>query len=167
MMSADKLDTGYHIPYAGIPTFLDRKKLVGTYSILSAYRNCPHQMGRRYVVKDLGAYVETPEAAWGNMVHTAMEQRIQVGKPLPVIMQGWEPLAAPLASHQNVKCELKLGVTKELAVDPGEKVFPCYAYADYDHQDRYADDHDAVNRVDLVPEQNKVENGYQGAAGNA
>ena len=97
-----------------VPTFLDRKKLVGTYSILNSYRNCPHQMGRRYVVKDLGPYVETPEIAWGNKVHLAMEQRVQGGKPLPVEMQGWEVFAAPLAAHEaGVRCELKLGVTQD------------------------------------------------------
>jgi hypothetical protein len=34
----------------GVPPFLDRTRLVGTYSIINTYKNCAHQMARRYVI---------------------------------------------------------------------------------------------------------------------
>jgi hypothetical protein len=106
----------------GIPDFLLRKNwingmppaihkpLVGTYSILNAYKNCPEQMQRRYIAKDLGPFVETPEMAWGNKVHAAFEHRVGAKKPLPVEMQQWEQFAVPFDAHKVV-VEQKLAVT--------------------------------------------------------
>lgn len=107
------------------------KTLVGTFTILDTYRKCPEQMAHRYVLKDLGLFVETPEMAWGNMVHSAFEHRVgakkplpaEVNKPLPIgpdgiarfekfNMQQWEPFAAPF-DVLPVKVEQKLGVTAE------------------------------------------------------
>ena len=50
--------------------------------------------------------------AWGNKVHTAFEQRIAWGKPLPLDMAQWEPFATPL-DGRSVKVEQKLGLTAE------------------------------------------------------
>jgi len=94
-----------------IPAFLDRRKIVYTYTMLSAYKNCGHQMFRRYVKKDI-PYVETPEMKWGKDVHTAFEHRVGSGKPLPTIMQQWESFAAPFDSRGAVT-EQKLGFTHE------------------------------------------------------
>jgi hypothetical protein len=85
--------------------------LIGTYTILNAYRNCPHQMYRRYIAKDLGAFVETPEMQWGTRVHKAFEQRIAGKKPLPTDMQQWENFAVAFDAH-HVLVEQQLGITK-------------------------------------------------------
>ena len=98
-----------------IPNFLDRrpaKPLVYTFSILNAYLNCPEQMQRRYIAKDLGPYVETPEIAFGDKVHTAFEHRVGAGKPLPAEMEVWEQFAAPFDGQQPL-VEQKLAMRKD------------------------------------------------------
>ena len=87
------------------------KPLTGTFTILNAYKNCPHQMSRRYITKDLGAFVETPEMKFGNDVHTAFEHRLASKRPLPVSMAEWEEFAKPFDAHA-VMVEQKLGITR-------------------------------------------------------
>ena len=94
-----------------IPPFLDRRPFVGTFSILSAYKNCPHQMSRRYVVRDQ-PYVETPEMKWGNEVHSAFEYRVGSQKPLPEAMLQWEHFAKPFDGLMPL-VEQKLGINAE------------------------------------------------------
>jgi hypothetical protein len=101
----------------GIPEFLTRKKqvpstrLIGTYTILQGYKNCPHAMMQRYIKKDQ-PYVESPAMAWGNKVHSAFEFRISAKKPLPADMTQWEGFAVPF-DGRRVLVEQKLGVTSE------------------------------------------------------
>lgn len=92
-----------------IPKFLDRRPLIGTFTILSSYRNCPHQMSRRYIVKDQ-PYVETPQMKFGNDVHSAFEYRLASGKPLPDTMREWEKFATPFDGRMP-QVEQKLGIT--------------------------------------------------------
>ena len=92
-----------------IPANLDRRPFVGTYSILSSYKNCGHAMFRRYIKKDQ-PYVESPEMAWGNEVHSAFELRVSGGKPLPQTMAQWEVFARPF-DGQPAKVEQKLGIS--------------------------------------------------------
>ncbi len=95
-----------------IPPFLDRVKLVHTFTNLNTYDStCPHQFYRRYIVKDI-PYVETDAMRHGNAVHKAMELRIGNKMPLPPEFAHWEPFAEPF-DGRNAKCELKLGMTKE------------------------------------------------------
>jgi hypothetical protein len=94
-----------------IPAFLDRRPLIGTYTMLAAYANCEHAMYRRYIKKDQ-PYVESPEMAFGNMVHSAMEHRVGSKKPLPADMRQWEGLAASFDGYPAV-CEQKLGLTEK------------------------------------------------------
>jgi hypothetical protein len=94
-----------------IPPFLDRRKLVYTFTILSAYKNCGHQMFRRYLKKDI-PYVESPEMKWGKDVHSAFEHRVGSGKPLPTTMDQWEQFAKPFDGRKAIT-EQKLGITKE------------------------------------------------------
>jgi PD-(D/E)XK nuclease superfamily len=94
-----------------IPPFLDRRKLVYTYTMLSAYKNCGHQMYRRYVKKDI-PYAETEAMRWGKEIHTAFEHRVGAGKSLPVTMQQWEEFAKPY-DGRNAVTEQKLGITKQ------------------------------------------------------
>jgi hypothetical protein len=93
-----------------IPAFLDRRKLVYTFTNLQAYRNCAHAMYRRYLKKDI-PYVETPEMKWGNDVHSAFEHRISSNRPLPITMQQWEKFATPYDGRAAI-AEQKLGITK-------------------------------------------------------
>jgi hypothetical protein len=101
-----------------IPDFLQVKnrskpmRFVGSFTSLNVYRNCPEQMHRRYIKKDLGVFVKTPEMEWGDKVHEAFEKRIGAKKPLPVEMQQWEGFAVPFDAHE-VLCEQKLGITSE------------------------------------------------------
>src|SRR5580692_1273233 len=95
---------------AGSPVAQFAKPLVYSYSLLNQFNICPYQCFRRYVKKDI-PYSETPEMAWGNKVHSAMEYRVG-GKPLPAEMQQWEPLVAPIAARGG-KAEMKMGVTRE------------------------------------------------------
>lgn len=95
-----------------IPVFLNRTKLVGTYTMLSCYASiCPYQAYRRYVVKDI-KFVPTAASEWGNEVHTAFEHRVAGGKPLPVTMAQWEPFAAPF-DGRDAKVEQKIGLTEQ------------------------------------------------------
>lgn len=92
-----------------IPRFLDRTKLVYTFTNLNCYVEvCPHQFYRRYLVKDI-PFVKTEAMRRGNAVHLAMEKRVRGGVPLPVDMQRWESLVAPVASY-GAQVELKLGI---------------------------------------------------------
>jgi len=92
-----------------IPAFLDRTRLIYTYTNLNTFDNvCPHQFYRRYIVKDI-PYVETDAMRWGNQVHTAFEHRLAGGKPLPVEMQQWEHFAEPF-DNRTVKVEIKLAI---------------------------------------------------------
>lgn len=94
-----------------IPPFLDRRPFVGTFTILSSYKNCGHQMFRRYVAKDQ-PYVETPEMKFGNEVHSAFEYRVGSQKPLPETMKDWEKFAAPFDGLMPL-VEQKLGINAE------------------------------------------------------
>jgi len=98
-----------------IPKELDRRKgradFVWSYTALNLYENiCPYQFFRRYINKDI-KFVESAASKWGNEVHSAFEYRIG-GKPLPVSMQHWEPLVAPL-DGRGVTPEMKVGITME------------------------------------------------------
>lgn len=94
-----------------IPANLDRRPFIGTFTILSTYGNCPHQMFRRYIAKDQ-PYVETPEMAWGNAVHSAFEHRVGGHKPLPFNMQDWEEFAQPF-DNKGAVVEQKLGINAQ------------------------------------------------------
>jgi hypothetical protein len=95
-----------------IPAFLDRRPFVGTYSNLHTFRDvCEEQFQRRYIKKDQ-PYVESPEMAWGNAVHTAFENRVGKGKVLPDDMRQWEHFAQPFDKFK-VLCEQKWGMNEQ------------------------------------------------------
>lgn len=76
-------------------TFLDRRPLVWSYSMLHTFRDiCAHQAEARYVTKSI-KFQETEATRWGNEVHAAFELRVGGGKPLPPEMQQWEKFAKP------------------------------------------------------------------------
>lgn len=96
-------------PAVAVPPSPQSQRLIGTYTILNTYKNCPEQMRRRYITKNLGAFVETKEMKWGTDVHAAFEHRVGAKKPLPADMQQWEQFAAPFDAHKVVT-EQKLAV---------------------------------------------------------
>ena len=85
---------------------------VASYSFLNTWAICPHQAARKYIVKDLPREPETPEMAWGNAVHEAMEKRLRDKTPLPQSMASYEYWAAPLDALK-IEPEQKLGMTVE------------------------------------------------------
>lgn len=94
-----------------IPAFLDRTKLVHSYTSLHTYDDvCPHQYYHRYILKDL-PFEKTAAMDYGNKVHEAMELRVGAKKPLHPDFAHWEPFATPFDSIPEVKCEQKLGIT--------------------------------------------------------
>jgi hypothetical protein len=99
-----------------IPAFLDRTKLVYSYTNLNCYENvCPHQFRHRYILKTT-RFVETEAMKHGTRVHEAMEDRIARKKPLPPDFLHWEPYARPFdafydSGKQALCAELKLGIT--------------------------------------------------------
>lgn len=86
---------------------------VGTYSFYNAFENCPHKAFHIYVAKSV-PYVETPEMKWGNDVHSAMENRIKHGTPLPETMAAAEHVAEQfqrMSKTVTVQVEQKLAMT--------------------------------------------------------
>lgn len=99
---------------------------IGSYSFYNQLENCPHQAYHRYVAKTL-PYVESPEMAWGNKVHAALEHHIKSGTTLPDEMAAATGLAKQFRDMSKVvavRCELQLAMT----VDG----HPC-DYKDYDN----------------------------------
>lgn len=102
------------------PAFLDRsrqKPLVGSYSLLNQYLNCPHATFHKYIGKTI-PFVETPEMAWGNRVHKAFEDRVSKRIPLPDDMAHWEQFAAPFdpmwkPGHAQVELKCAINIKGE------------------------------------------------------
>ena len=97
---------------------------IGTYSFYNQFENCPHKAFQLYVVRSI-PYVETPEMKWGNDVHTAMENRIKYGAPLPDTMQAAEAIGAEfhrMAQSLPVQVEYKLAMKRDgSACEYGDK----------------------------------------------
>jgi hypothetical protein len=85
---------------------------IGTYSFYNQFENCPRKAFEIYVARSI-PYVESPEMAWGNKVHAAMENRIKHGSPLPDEMKAAEETGAQF--HQFSK-ELPVRVEWQLAM---------------------------------------------------
>jgi hypothetical protein len=87
---------------------------VASFSFLNTWDICPHQAYRRYIAKDLPREPESPEMAWGNEVHSAMEKRLKKGSNfvLPEHMLIFEQFCAPLSKFSFTP-ELKLGMTAQ------------------------------------------------------
>jgi hypothetical protein len=88
-----------------------------TFSQLEKYQTCPKQFYHLRVIRDTED-PPTDATRWGEEVHTAFENRINEGTPLPVGMEQWEGFARKLISLQGTKY-----AEVELAVDNNFK--PC------------------------------------------
>lgn len=88
---------------------------VGSYSFYNAFENCPHKAYNIYVARTI-PYVESPEMAWGNKVHAAMEHRIRSGVALPEEMQAAEAACAvfhDMSKSVPVRVEWQLAMTED------------------------------------------------------
>jgi PD-(D/E)XK nuclease superfamily len=86
-----------------IPAFLDRRKskpLVGSFSLLNQYLNCPHAAFHRYIAKTY-PYIQSDAAKEGDAIHLAMENRLRIKQPLPPKYAQWEPFALPFDAEQR------------------------------------------------------------------
>jgi hypothetical protein len=63
-----------------------------SYSSLTAYETCPRRYYLTRVTKDI-VEPETDATRWGTEVHTALENRVKDGIPVPDSMKKWERLA--------------------------------------------------------------------------
>lgn len=86
------------------------KPLVYSFTMLKTADTCLYKAYRQYIKRDL-PFDKTPEIKFGEEVHQAMEYRLG-GKPLPVHMQIWEPLAVAYVERKAMP-EMKTGVTRE------------------------------------------------------
>lgn len=88
---------------------------IPSYSFYNQLENCPFKAYNIYVARTI-PYVESPEMAWGNRVHSAMEHRIKHGDPLPGEMQAAERVAAQFHDYKRVApvgVELQLAMTQD------------------------------------------------------
>lgn len=83
---------------------------VASFTFLNTWGICNHQAARKYIVKDLPKEAQTPEMAWGNEVHEAMEKRLLGKAQLPETMRAFIPFAAAL-DGKGVKPEQQVGMT--------------------------------------------------------
>lgn len=84
-----------------------------SWTYIESYETCPRQF---YEIRLARNYVEadSPHLLWGKEVHDAMEKRIMYDVKLPARMVSYEKTAAAVqAAPGKVKCELKLGFTKD------------------------------------------------------
>lgn len=83
-----------------------------TYSQLEKFETCPKQFYHVRVIKDVSE-PPTEHTVWGERVHTALEERVRDGTPLPEGMEQWEGIASKIASLPGEKhCEVKMAVDK-------------------------------------------------------
>ena len=92
---------------------------IGNYSFYNQFENCPHKAFNVYVAKTI-PYVESPEMAWGNKVHSAMENRIKSGTPLPDEMKAAEAAAGVF---HGMSAQIPVCVEYKLAM--GQDAKPC------------------------------------------
>ena len=85
-----------------------------SYSALTAYETCPR---RYYLTRVAKEVVEPPTEAtiWGNRVHSAIEDYIKSGKPIPTGMEKWGQMAEQFKGVKDgeVFAEMKLAITSD------------------------------------------------------
>jgi hypothetical protein len=95
------------------PTINSPKPFTWSYSKLKNYESCP----RRYYEVDVTkawAQDDSEELRRGNALHLAMKNRVKKGTELPVEFAYMEPWAVKLAIGDNVYCEMKLALTRDM-----------------------------------------------------
>lgn len=83
-----------------------------TFSQLEKFETCPKQFYHVRVAKDI-VEPQTEATLWGSKVHTAMEDRIRDGTPLPEGMEQWEGFAKQICAMPGEKlAEEKMALDK-------------------------------------------------------
>lgn len=83
-----------------------------TFSQLEKFETCPKQFYHVRVAKDV-IEPQTEATLWGSRVHTAMEDRICDGTPLPEGMEQWEGFAKQICAMPGEKlAEEKMALDK-------------------------------------------------------
>jgi hypothetical protein len=83
-----------------------------TFSQLEKFETCPKQFYHVRVAKDI-VESQTEATLWGSKVHTAMEDRIRDGTPLPEGMEQWEGFAKQICAMPGEKlAEEKMALDK-------------------------------------------------------
>ena len=82
-----------------------------SYSNIDAFESCPKKFYHTKVARDI---VEPPNehAAWGTRVHTACENFVLNGEPLPEGMKQWQPMLDKLVALKGEKI-----AEKQFAID--------------------------------------------------
>lgn len=88
--------------------------IVWSFSSLKTFQQCPRKYYHAKVAKDIKE-PDTQATLYGKSVHTAAEEFIRDGKPIPPEYEYLRPILENLRSIEGEKhCELKLGLTKDL-----------------------------------------------------
>lgn len=90
------------------------KPVVWSYSLLNNYLTCPKQTHARYITKEL-KYEESPEAAYGNRVHSAAETALKLKQFPPVPYDNMERFFHDIYAipHIELEPEQKVGVDRD------------------------------------------------------
>ena len=92
-----------------------------SFSKAKAFEQCPKQFYHEKILQEY-PFVETEAIRYGNAFHTAAEEYIRDGTPLPKKFDYAQAMLDSLNAKKGVKlCEEKLGVTENLS--------PCSFYA--------------------------------------
>jgi ATP-dependent helicase/DNAse subunit B len=85
-----------------------------SYSKIKSFENCPKQFYHTNVLKEF-PFQDTTATIYGKEFHTACEEYIRDGKPLPPQFSFMEETMQRLAAMPGDKhCELKMGLTADL-----------------------------------------------------
>lgn len=88
--------------------------VVWSFSSLKTFQQCPRKYYRTKVLKDIKES-DTQATLYGKSVHTAAEEFIRDGKPIPPEYEYVRPMLENLSQIEGDKhCEVRLGLTKDL-----------------------------------------------------
>lgn len=86
-----------------------------SFSKAKAFEQCPKQFYHEKILQEY-PFVETEAIRYGNAFHTAAEEYIRDGTPLPKMFDYAQAMLDSLNAKKGVKlCEEKLGVTENLS----------------------------------------------------
>lgn len=85
-----------------------------SHSSMNTFKTCPRQYEAKYITKDV-VFTSGPEADWGNEVHTALENYVRDGTPLPSNMKQYTRFAEAMVRRSGEKViEGAFAVDKDL-----------------------------------------------------
>ncbi len=88
--------------------------IVWSFSSLKTFQQCPRKYYRTKILKDIRE-PDTQATLYGKSVHTAAEEFIRDGTPIPPEYEYMTPMLEMLKNIEGDKhCEVKLGLTQDL-----------------------------------------------------